>query len=94
MRNIDDLSAYLQPLRSRQSAVIVAENSAEPQQLILTSNQDGSIIWFDPIAPEGHESKWIQTLPGKSYNVRLRFYIPLEPWFDKTWRPDDFEIVE
>jgi hypothetical protein len=19
---------------------------------------------------------------------------PLEPWFDKTWRPSDFELVE
>jgi hypothetical protein len=73
----------------------VADNSAETQQLILTSNQDGwYTIWFDPIAPEGHENNWIQTLSGKSDNVRPRLYRPLELWFDKTWGPGDFEIVE
>jgi hypothetical protein len=33
-------------------------------------------------------------MPGKSYNVLLRLYGPLEPWFDKTWKPGDFELVE
>lgn len=72
----------------------MADNSAELQQLILTSNQDGSYtIWFDPIAPEGHEKQMDSKLAGKSYNVRPRLYSPLEPWFDKTLRPGDFEIV-
>jgi hypothetical protein len=30
-------------------------------------------------------------MPGKGYNVILRLYGPLEPWFDKTWKPGDFE---
>jgi len=25
--------------------------------------------------------------------VLLRLYAPLEPWFDKTWKPGDFEEV-
>ncbi len=55
-------------------------------------NQDGSYtVWFGPEAPEGHEGNWIQTVPGKSYNVLLRLYGPLEPWFDKTWKPGDLE---
>ena len=45
-------------------------------------------------APKGHEDNWIQTIPGKSYNVLLRLYGPLEPWFDKTWKPGDLELVE
>ncbi len=58
-------------------------------------NQDDSYtIWFGPEAPKGHEGNWIQTIPGKSYNVLLRLYGPLEPWFDKTWKPGDFELVE
>jgi hypothetical protein len=58
-------------------------------------NQDGSYtVWFGPKAPEGHEGNWIQTIPGKSYLVILRLYGPLEPWFDKTWKPGDFELVE
>jgi hypothetical protein len=33
-------------------------------------------------------------MPGKSYNVLLRLYGPLQPFFDKTWMPGDFELVE
>ena len=58
-------------------------------------NDDKSYtIWFGPKAPKGHEGNWIQTISGKSYNVLLRLYGPLEPWFDKTWKPGDFELVK
>jgi hypothetical protein len=58
-------------------------------------NEDGSYtIWFGPKAPAGKEGNWIQTIPGKSYNVLLRLYGPLEPWFDKTWKPGDLEPVK
>ena len=58
-------------------------------------NNDGSYtIWFGPKAPEGHEDNWIQTMPGKGFMVILRLYGPLQPWFDKTWKPGDFELVE
>jgi hypothetical protein len=61
----------------------------------IKQNDDESYtVWFGPKAPEGHEDNWIQTMPGKSYNVLLRLYGPLEPWFDKTWKPGDFELVE
>jgi hypothetical protein len=33
-------------------------------------------------------------MPGRSYNVLLRLYGPLQPWFDKTWKPGDFEPVK
>lgn len=56
---------------------------------------DGSAtIWFGPKAPAGHEPNWVQTMPGKGWNVVLRLYGPLEPWFDKTWKPGDFELVD
>jgi len=58
-------------------------------------NTDGSYtMWFGPRAPEGKEGNWIQTMPGKSYHVLLRLYGPLQPWFDKTWKPGDFEPVK
>jgi hypothetical protein len=58
-------------------------------------NDDGSYtMWFGPEAPKGHEGNWIQTMPDKSYNVILRLYGPLEPWFDKTWKPGDFELAK
>lgn len=46
------------------------------------------------MAPEGHELNWIQTLPGKGWFVLLRLYGPLEPWFEKTWRPGEFERID
>lgn len=58
-------------------------------------NEDGSYtIWFGPKAPEGKEGNWIQTMPGKGVLVILRLYGPLEPWFDKTWKPTDLELVD
>jgi hypothetical protein len=61
----------------------------------IRMNQDGGVtIWFGPKAPVGHERNWVQTWPGKGYNVALRLYGPLEPWFNKTWRPGDLEEVK
>jgi hypothetical protein len=61
----------------------------------LEHNDDGSItVYFGPQAPVGKESNWVQTLPGKSFNVMYRMYGPLEPWFDKSWKLGDFELVK
>lgn len=58
-------------------------------------NSDGSTdIYFGPAAPQGKESNWVQTVPGKGFWLILRLYGPLEPWFDKTWRPGKIEIFE
>lgn len=58
-------------------------------------NADGSYtMWFGPKPPKGHEGNWIQTIPRKSFNVLLRLYGPEQPWFDKTWKPGDFELVK
>jgi hypothetical protein len=59
----------------------------------IRMNQDGgATIWFGPKAPAGQEKNWVQTMPGKGYNVALRLYGPLEPWFNQTWRPGDIEL--
>ncbi|WP_244441178.1 DUF1254 domain-containing protein [Mesorhizobium sp. STM 4661] len=61
----------------------------------LKADADGSVtVWFSPQPPAGHEGNWVQTMPGKGWNTLLRLYGPLEPWFDKTWKPSDFELVE
>jgi hypothetical protein len=61
----------------------------------VKANADGSYtMWFGPKAPEGHEGNWIQTMPGKGYNILLRLYGPLQEWFDKTWMPGDLELVK
>ena len=61
----------------------------------VVSNADGSVdVWFGPTAPKGHESNWVQTIPGKGWNVVMRLYGPEEAWFNKTWRPGEIEPVE
>jgi hypothetical protein len=61
---------------------------------VKPNNDESYTVWFGPKAPEGHEGNWVQTIPGKSYLTILRLYGPLEPWFDKTWKPGDLELVE
>jgi len=61
----------------------------------VKANDDGSYtIWFGPEPPKEHKSNWIQTIPNKGYSILLRLYGPLQPWFDKTWKPGDLELVE
>jgi len=61
----------------------------------LKQNEDGSYdVYFSPDPPKGEENNWIQTVPGKGWNVILRLYGPLEPFYDKSWRPSDPELVE
>jgi hypothetical protein len=61
----------------------------------VKTNKDGSsTVWFGPEAPKGHEGNWVQTVPNKGFGVILRLYGPLEPWFDKTWKPGDLELVD
>ena len=33
-------------------------------------------------------------IPGSGFFLYFRFYGPLEPYFDKTWKPGDVEPVE
>ena len=61
----------------------------------LQYNKDGSCtLYFGPKAPEGKEGNWVQTVPGKGWFALFRLYGPLEPWFDKTWKLNDFELMK
>jgi hypothetical protein len=61
----------------------------------IVINPDSSVdVWFGPTAPKGREANWVQTVPDKGWNVLLRLYGPLQPWFDKTWKPGEFELVQ
>jgi hypothetical protein len=65
------------------------------QKRDLVINPDTSVdIWFGPTAPAGHEANWVQTVPGKGWSILLRLYGPLQPWFDKTWKPGEIELVK
>jgi hypothetical protein len=60
----------------------------------LLINADGSVdVYFGPKPPTGKEANWVQTVPGKGWNTLLRLYGPLEPWFNKTWRPGEIEPI-
>jgi hypothetical protein len=58
-------------------------------------NADGSTtVYFGPTQPAGvKRGNWIQTMPGKGWFLILRLYSPLEPFFAKTWRPSEIELV-
>jgi hypothetical protein len=60
------------------------------------ANTDGSTtVYFGPTQPTGvKRGNWIQTMPGKSFFPMLRLYGPLEPFFAKTWRPSEVELVQ
>jgi hypothetical protein len=60
----------------------------------LDYNSDGSVdFYFGSEAPAGKEKNWIQTVPGKGWFAVLRFYGPLEPFFDKTWQPGEIVLL-
>ncbi|WP_397398249.1 DUF1254 domain-containing protein [Phenylobacterium sp.] len=62
------------------------------QKAGVVTNPDKSVdVYFGPTPPAGKESNWVQTVPGKGWNVILRLYGPLDSWFDKSWKPGEIE---
>ncbi len=56
----------------------------------LAHNDDGSVdLFFGPTAPDGEQSNWIQTIPGRHWFSYFRFYGPLEAYFDRSWKLGD-----
>jgi len=67
--------------------------SVSSQNKGVRKNADGSIdVFFGPKAPAGKEANWVQTIPGQTWFTILRLYGPLEPWFNKSWRPGEIEL--
>ncbi|MNQ95529.1 hypothetical protein D3C85_1110920 [compost metagenome] len=60
----------------------------------LRSNADGSVdIYFGPTPPAGKEINWIPTSRAGRFEVLFRLYGPEKPFFDKTWKLPDLEVV-
>jgi hypothetical protein len=83
-------------LYDRQTRSMLQTDQAKPdvgsQSGTVETNADGTTdIYFGPTAPEGKENNWLQTVPGKGWWTILRLYNPLQPFFDKTWRPSEIE---
>jgi len=69
--------------------------SAKNSYMNLPTNADGSMdIYFGPTPPPQGEKSWIKTNPGKGFFMYLRFYGPLEPFYDKSWRPGEVKLVK
>jgi hypothetical protein len=64
--------------------------SAVNSYMNLPANADGSLnIYFGPTPPLEGEDSWIKTKPGEGFFMYFRFYGPLEPFYDKSWRLND-----
>ena len=62
--------------------------SPETTELVYTT------VTFGPERPaDTPEGNWIQTTEGKGWFAILRLYSPLQPYFDKSWRPSEIEPV-
>ncbi|NOQ82769.1 MAG: DUF1254 domain-containing protein [Myxococcales bacterium] len=97
--NIPEKNFWSFTLYDMQSRSMLQTDQQFPSVSSLTKglvvNPDKSVdIYFGPKAPAGKENNWMQTMPGKGWSTIFRLYSPLEPWFDKTWRPGEIELVE
>jgi hypothetical protein len=85
-------------LYDRQTRSMLQTDQAKPdvssQTGTVETNPDGTTdIYFGPNAPEGKENNWLQTVPGKGWWTILRLYNPLQPFFDKSWRPSEIKPI-
>jgi hypothetical protein len=97
--NIPDNKFWSFTLYDSQSRSMLQTDQQFPSVGSLTKgivvNPDKSVdVYFGPKAPAGKENNWVQTVPGKGWSVIFRLYGPLEPWFNKTWRPGEIELVK
>jgi hypothetical protein len=72
-----------------------AGSQSYPSPAAMPSADGSTTIYFSPEQPEGiADGNWIQTDPKKGWFTILRLYSPLQPFFDKSWRPGEFELVK
>ena len=59
-------------------------------------NEDGSIdIYFSAKQPVGVEKQnWVELIPNRGFFVYMRYYGPLNAFNDKTWVPNNVELVK
>jgi hypothetical protein len=65
-----------------------------PSPAAGTEDDGSTLVYFSPSQPDGvGRGNWIQTDPDRGWFVILRLYSPLQPFFDRTWRPGEVEPV-
>jgi len=61
----------------------------------LQGNDDGSVdIYIGPNAPRGLGSNHLKTVGDDGWFVYFRLYAPEQPFFDKSFKLSDFEVIE
>ena len=79
------------------SEIVTDQGKAALRSLFELKGKGGSgalDLYFGPKAPAGHESEWIQTIPGKGWFTYFRIYGPEAAAFDGSWKPADFMEVK
>jgi hypothetical protein len=72
-----------------------AGSQSYPSPAAEASADGSTTVYFGPTQPEGvKRGNWIQTDPKKGWFAILRLYSPLQPFFEKTWRPSEIELVK
>lgn len=93
-RNFWSFMAYDNQTRSILETDQVTGGIDSNSEALQLNDDESATVYFGPEAPEGREGNWVQTMPGKGFNVLLRLYGPEQAWFDKTWMPGDFELLQ
>jgi hypothetical protein len=71
-----------------------AGSQSYPTPAAIADADGSTTVVFGPERPaDTPEGNWIQTTEGKGWFPILRLYSPLQPFFDKSWRPSEIEVV-
>ncbi len=72
-----------------------AGSQSYPSPAAKASADGTTTVYFGPKQPNGIDrGNWVQTMPGKGWFTIIRFYSPLNPFFDKSWKIGDIEEVK
>ncbi|MGI6853303.1 DUF1254 domain-containing protein [Mesorhizobium sp. 1B3] len=73
----------------------IRDVSLDSRMKDLKYNEDGSIdLFIGPEAPAGFEMNHMETVGDDGWFVYFRLYAPEQPFFDKTFKMADFELVK
>ena len=72
-----------------------AGSQSYPSPVAEAASDGSTTVFIGPKQPQGvKRGNWIQSDPEKGWFTILRLYSPLEPFFDKSWRPSEIELVK
>ncbi len=72
-----------------------AGSQSYPSPAATLDKNGSTTIYFSPKQPDNiGDGNWIQTDPAKGWFTILRLYSPLKPFFDKSWRVGEIELVK